>query len=174
MCFLSSAPIVRYQRPRILRLTPRHFGARMRPGVRGLGLLGLGFACRRRGGFLAELAQDAACDEDVALPLRVLGEKRDLVSVRAGRYLLVAVLEAPPQVGQLPLLPLLEPLVVRLVLEAQGQYALGDQVAPVDAGEALGDHGSDPEVQRGESGVLPARALPVVVPPHDRSGERRV
>ena len=40
----------------------------------------------------------------------------------------------------------------------------------MDAGEALGDHGADAEVQRREGGVLAAGALPVVVPADDGPG----
>src|SRR4051812_48748528 len=77
---------------------------------------------------------------------------------------------SPSDGGQLPLLALLEPLVVVLVCEPQGDDTLGEKVAPVDAREALGDHHPDAEMQRGEGGVLPARALPVVVPAHYQAG----
>ena len=74
-----------------------------------------------------------------------------------------------PEPRQLPLLTLLEPVVVGFVFETKRQYALGDQVPAVDAGEALGDHGADAEVQRREGGVLAAGALPVVVPADDEA-----
>src|SRR5215218_2322285 len=157
--FATHAPVPRSS-------TSRHLGARVRPGVGCLSLLRLVLARRGRIRLLAQLAQDTARQQDVALPRRVLGEQCDLGSVQAGRDLLVAILQMPPDVRQLQLLPLLEPVVVRLVLETQRQYALGDEVPAVDAGEALGDDRSYSEVQRGQSGVLPARALSVVVPAH--------
>jgi hypothetical protein len=39
----------------------------------------------------------------------------------------------------------------------------------VDAGEALGEDGADPKVQGRKCGVLPARALPVIVAPNDKA-----
>ena len=43
---------------------------------------------------------------------------------------------------------------VRVVLEGQREDALGYEIAPVDPGERLREHGLDAELQRGERGVL--------------------
>src|SRR5215218_9845347 len=59
-------------------------------------------------------------------------------------------------------------IVVGLVGENEREDALGDEVAAVDPGEAPGYDGPDAEVEWGQRGVLPARALPVVVPAHDK------
>src|SRR5215208_8210064 len=83
--------------------------------------------------------------------------------------LLVTVLQAFAHVRKFPLVALLELLVVRLVCELQGKNALGDQIPPVDAGEALSYHRSDAEVQRGQGRVLAATTLTVVVPAHDKA-----
>src|ERR671920_410176 len=118
---------------------------------------------------LTQLAQYAPGEEDVALPLRELGEERYFVVLLLQRNFFVAVLKAVPYLRQLPDLPLFEPVVVRFILEAQREDALGDQVPAVDAGEALRDNGPDAEVQRRQRGVLAARTLPVVVPAHDKA-----
>ena len=70
----------------------------------------------------------AAGQEDVALPLRVLGEERYFVVFLLQWDFFVAVLQAVPDLRQLPGLPLLEGVVVRFFLEAQREDALGDQV----------------------------------------------
>ena len=63
----------------------------------------------------------------------------------------------PPGLAQLGL------VVVGRVLEEQRHDPLRDQVAPVDAREALRDHGADAELGGRERRVLAARALAVVV-----------
>src|SRR5215217_2944349 len=61
---------------------------------------------------LAQLAQYAAGEEDVALPLRVFSEERYFIVSLLQRDCLVTVLQAVPYPRQLPLLSLLELVVV--------------------------------------------------------------
>src|SRR5215218_7448817 len=135
-----------------------------------LRLCGLTLAYRRRRSLLlAKLAQYAAREQNAPLPLRELGEECHLLVSSPQRDLLVAVLQAFPQVQKFPLVALLELLIVRFVCELQGENALGDQIPTVDAGEALSYHRSDAEVQRGQGRVLAATTLTVVVPAHDQA-----
>ena len=60
-------------------------------------------------------------------------------------------------------------VVVGRVLEQERDDSLGDQVAPVDAREALRDHGAHAELGGRERGVLAARALAVVVAGDDEA-----
>src|ERR671911_3150361 len=125
-----------------------------------LRLRGLTLAYRRRRPLLlAKLAQNAAREQNAPLSWRELGEECYLLVSSPQWDLLVTVLQALAQVRKFPLVALLELLVVRFVRELQGENALGDQIPPVDAGEALGDHSSDAEVQRGQGRVLAATTL---------------
>src|SRR5215212_9003002 len=135
-----------------------------------LRLRGLALAYRRRRTLLlAKLAQNAAREQNAPLPWRELGEECYLFVSSPQWDLLLTVLQAFAQVRKFPLVALLELLVVRLVCELQGENALGDQIPPVDAGEALSYHRSDAEVQRGQGRVLAATTLTVVVPANDKA-----
>src|SRR5215213_5180960 len=135
-----------------------------------LRLRGLALAYRRRRTLLlAKLAQNAAREQNAPLPWRELGEESYLLVSSPQWDLLVTVLQAFAQVRKFPLVALLELLVVRLVCELQGENALGDQIPPVDASEALSYHRSDAEVQRGQGRVLAATTLTVVVPANDKA-----
>src|SRR3712207_4450029 len=59
-----------------------------------------------------------------------------------------------------PLIARAHPLVVVFLAKEQGKDALGDQVPAVDAREAFCDDRTDSQMQRCQSGVLPAGALP--------------
>src|SRR5215208_2482124 len=61
------------------------------------------------------------------------------------------------------------PFVVVLFTKQQRKDALGDQVPAVDAREAPGDDRADSQVQRSQSSVFAAGALPVVVPADDKT-----
>jgi hypothetical protein len=58
---------------------------------------------------------------------------------------------------------LLDAVVVGRVVEGERQDPEVHEVLPVDAGEALGHHQTQPEIARRERGVLAARSLAVVV-----------
>src|SRR5207237_6035467 len=58
---------------------------------------------------------------------------------------------------------------IRLVLEHERRDALGDEVAAMDPGERLRDHGADAEGLGREGRVLAARALTVVLPRDDEA-----
>ncbi len=79
----------------------------------------------------------------------------------------VAVISRPAasasaDAGDLHRVAHLQPVVVGQVLEGQRQDAEIYEVLPVDPGEALGQHDLQPEIARGERGVLAARALAVI------------
>src|SRR5829696_5308422 len=67
----------------------------------------------------------------------------------------------------LPLITLVHSLVVILFAKEEWEYALGDQVSAVDAGEGPGNDRANSEVQRRERGLFAAGALPVVVAADD-------
>src|SRR5918999_5175210 len=71
-----------------------------------------------------------------------------------------------PGAGDRELVADLEP-VVGLLDDGEREQALSDQVAPVDAGEALGEDAADSEGERGQGGVLAAGPLAVVVAADD-------
>lgn len=86
--------------------------------------------------------------------------------VAGGEDTLLAAMEGEPHRGASLNLPMevfeaqgvgcLDPIVVRGILEGQGQHAEIDQVFPMDAGEALGQNHSQPKVTRGEGRMLAA------------------
>src|SRR5215216_4898252 len=61
------------------------------------------------------------------------------------------------------------PFVVVLLTKQQRKDALGDQVPAMDACEAPGDDRTDSQVQRSQSSVFAAGALPVVVPADNKT-----
>src|SRR5215213_10181040 len=69
----------------------------------------------------------------------------------------------------LPDIALAHPFVVVLFTKQQRKDALGAPVPAVDAREAPGDDRADSQVQRSQSSVFAAGALPVVVPAHDET-----
>ena len=71
--------------------------------------------------------------------------------------------------GERPGLADLGRVVVGVVGEGQREDPLGDQVAAVDAREALRDHRLDAELERRQRGVLARGALPVVVAADDEA-----
>ena len=74
-----------------------------------------------------------------------------------------AVFELLADVRELPGLADLGVVVVGVLRERERHDPLRDEVAAVDPGERLRDHGLDSQVERGERGVLSRGALAVVV-----------
>jgi transketolase N-terminal domain/subunit len=81
---------------------------------------------------------------------------------------LVALLgQRRPNVGHFPGVVRARQRVVSLVGECQRNQALRDQVAPVDAREALGDHRRDAEILWCQCCMFAGRPLAVIVPADD-------
>src|SRR5215217_6944715 len=116
---------------------------------------------------LAELVEDAAGQDDLALAGgQVEGGGEAVLALDPDLDLVGPAGHGPAQVGHGELVAHLEPVVGRLV-DGEREQPLGDQVAPVDAGEALGQDAAHPEGQRGQGGVLAAGPLAVVLAADD-------
>ena len=75
---------------------------------------------------------------------------------------LTAGLQGPGDAGQPDRVSDVQAVVVRRIGEGQRQHSEVDEVLPVDAREALGDHHLQTEITWGSGRVLPAGALPVI------------
>ena len=118
----------------------------------------------------AEVADQPARHDDLALAGQEVVRERDRPAA-VGDDLgldLVLALGDPVQPRDAPRLSELSAVVVRFVLEEEWHDPLRDQVAPVDAREALGDHGAHAEL-RGSERRARGSILPVVVPRDDEA-----
>src|SRR5947207_13477981 len=112
--------------------------------------------------------EQAALDQDLALlGSEVVGDLELVAAVDLHGDLVGAPLELLADLRQRPGLPRLGAVVVRVVLEGQGEDALCDEVATMDAGERLGEDGLHPELQRRQRSVLARGALAVVLAADD-------
>src|SRR5215218_6298773 len=138
-----------------------------RPGSsrRRLRVLGTAVA----GLLLPELVEDAPGQGDLALTGgQVEGGGEAVLALDLHVDPLRPARHGVPEAGNGQLIADLEPVVGRLV-DQEGEQALGDQVAPVDAGQALGQDAADAEGEGGQGGVLTAGPLAVVLPGHDEA-----
>src|SRR2546430_7321693 len=77
---------------------------------------------------------------------------------------LVAALNGLSYIGQAQDIPWRDPVPVVRIGKGQGKDAEIDQILPVNAREALGDDGFDPEITRGNGRMLAALPLTTIVP----------
>src|SRR5262245_16324015 len=80
---------------------------------------------------------------------------------------LVAALNGLSYIGQAQDILWRDPVPVVRIGEGQGKDAEVDQILPVNAREALGDNGFDPEIARGNGRMLAARPLTIIAPADD-------
>ena len=85
-----------------------------------------------------------------------------------------AFLQAAAQMTSLQNLAGRNPIIVGGVGEAERKHAVVDEILPVNAGEGLREHEPEPEIARRGGGVLPGRALPVILAADDGVASRRL
>src|ERR687893_2371800 len=114
--------------------------------------------------------QDPAGQEDLALSGRQPDLELDLRPViSVYNECLLSRGDQFTHAFDLPGIAPAHPFVAVLFTKQQRKDALGDQVPAVDAREAPGDDRADSQVQRSQSSVFAAGALPVVVPADDKT-----